>query len=69
LDFIISFLIEESNFYIVQGKFPSFCYKQWILLKELPSPGYKESLKDQYESCLDILLEIIKTFILLIQNF
>jgi len=60
------FLIEESNFYIAQGKFPSFSYLQWILLKELLSPEYKELLKDQYESCLDILLEIIKNFILLI---
>jgi hypothetical protein len=60
------FLIEESNFYIAQGKFPSFSYLQWILLKELLSPEYKELLKDQYESCLDILLEITKNFILLI---
>ena len=59
------FLIEEGNFYIAQGKFPSFSYIQWILLKESLSPGYKELLKDQYESCLDILLEIIKTLILL----
>ena len=60
------FLIEESNFYIAQGKFPSFSYLQWILLKELLSPEYKELLKDKYESCLDILLEITKNFILLI---
>jgi len=66
LGFISSFLIEESNLYIARGKFPPFSHIQWILLKELLSPEYKELLKDQYESSLDILLEIIKALILLI---
>ncbi|MFP3257276.1 MAG: hypothetical protein RXO36_05715 [Candidatus Nanopusillus acidilobi] len=58
------YLIEESNFYIAQGKFPSFSYMQWILLRELLFPKYKEILKDQYEYFLDILLTIIKNFII-----
>jgi len=35
---------------------------QWILLKELIFPEYKELLKDQYEYSLDSLLAIIKKF-------
>jgi hypothetical protein len=56
------YLIEENNFYIAQGKFPSFSYMQWILLKKLIFPEYKELLKDQYEYSLDSLLTIIKNF-------
>jgi len=56
------YLIEESNFYIAQGKFLSFSYMQWILLRELLFPKYKEILKDQYEYSLDSLLTIIKNF-------
>ena len=57
---LVHFLIEESNFYIAQGRFPSFSYIQWILLKGLLSPEYKELLRDQYEYSIDPLLRIIK---------
>jgi len=66
---LANYLIEESNTYIAQGKFPSFSYMQWISLRELFSKEYKKIIKDQYEDSLDLLLKIIKNFTNLIQNF
>jgi hypothetical protein len=56
------YLIEKSNTYIAQGKFPSFSYMQWISLRELFFREYKKIIKNQYEYFLDSLLTIIKNF-------